>query len=60
MTASLVSWQKYWTTCKYRSTSPLVWCGDGAWGALDDEGHWSGMVGMVKRNEVDFALGENS
>ena len=33
---------------------------DGAWGALDDEGHWSGMVGMVKRNEVDFALGENS
>ena len=31
---------------------------DGAWGAVDERGQWSGMVGMVKRNEVDFALGE--
>ena len=33
---------------------------DGAWGAIDDKGNWGGMVGMVKRNEVDFALGEFS
>ena len=32
---------------------------DGAWGAVDNDGNWGGMVGMVKRNEVDFALGEN-
>ena len=31
---------------------------DGGWGAIDDRGNWGGMVGMVKRNEVDFALGE--
>ena len=31
---------------------------DGSWGAVDDKGNWGGMVGMVKRNEVDFALGE--
>ena len=31
---------------------------DGSWGAVDEEGNWGGMVGMVKRNEVDFALGE--
>ena len=30
---------------------------DGGWGARDDKGHWSGMVGMVKRNEVDFGVG---
>ena len=30
---------------------------DGGWGASDDEGRWSGMVGMVKRNEVDFGVG---
>ena len=31
---------------------------DGAWGAVDNDGNWGGMVGMVMRNEVDFALGE--
>ena len=32
---------------------------DGSWGILDVEtGKWGGMVGMVHRNEVDFALGE--
>ena len=31
---------------------------DGSWGAVDEDGNWGGMVGMVKRNEVDFALGD--
>ena len=30
---------------------------DGEWGVLDSSGNWSGMVGMLKRNEVDIALG---
>nr|XP_053642887.1 probable glutamate receptor [Cherax quadricarinatus] len=30
---------------------------DGAWGAPDSNGVWNGMIGMVKRNEVDIALG---
>ena len=30
---------------------------DGEWGVLDLSGNWSGMVGMLKRNEVDIALG---
>ena len=40
-------------------TSTIVQPPDGTWGALDDKtGRWGGMVGMVRRNEVDFALGE--
>ena len=39
-------------------TTTLVRPPDGAWGAVDENGNWGGMVGMVKRNEVDFALGE--
>ena len=38
-------------------TTSLARPPDGGWGAMDDQGSWSGMVGMVKRNEVDFALG---
>ena len=38
-------------------TTSLVRPPDGAWGAVDEDGNWSGMIGMVKRNEVDFALG---
>ena len=38
-------------------TTSLARPPDGGWGARDDQGNWSGMVGMVKRNEVDFALG---
>ena len=30
---------------------------DGKWGAREENGSWNGMVGMVKRKEVDFALG---
>ena len=30
---------------------------DGSWGSPDKNGVWGGMVGMVKRNEVDFGLG---
>ena len=40
-------------------TSTIVQPQDGTWGAFDDKtGRWGGMVGMVRRNEVDFALGE--
>ena len=39
-------------------TTTLVRPPDGAWGAVDENGNWGGMVGMVNRNEVDFALGE--
>ena len=31
---------------------------DGSWGSPDESGVWGGMVGMVKRNEVDFGLGK--
>ena len=41
-------------------TTSLARPEDGSWGAIDDKGNWGGMVGMVKRNEVDFALGEFS
>ncbi|XP_040566786.2 glutamate receptor ionotropic, delta-2-like [Lepeophtheirus salmonis] len=30
---------------------------DGQWGVRNENGEWNGMLGMVKRNEVDFALG---
>ncbi|XP_042241496.1 probable glutamate receptor [Homarus americanus] len=30
---------------------------DGAWGAPDSNGVWNGMIGMVKRNEADLAMG---
>ena len=34
---------------------------DGSWGNYDPETRqWSGMVGMVYRNEVDFALGKTT
>jgi hypothetical protein len=32
---------------------------DQKWGALDVNGTWNGMVGMVHRKEVEFALGLN-
>ena len=32
---------------------------DGSWGSPDEDGVWGGMVGLVKRNEVDFGLGAN-
>ena len=40
-------------------TSTVVRPPDATWGTIDEEsGRWGGMVGMVKRNEVDFALGK--
>ncbi|XP_045118675.1 probable glutamate receptor isoform X2 [Portunus trituberculatus] len=30
---------------------------DGAWGIPTTDGDWNGMIGMVKRNEADIALG---
>ncbi|KAK3853995.1 hypothetical protein Pcinc_039494 [Petrolisthes cinctipes] len=30
---------------------------DGAWGIPTEGGDWNGMIGMVKRNEADLALG---
>ena len=38
-------------------TTTLVRPPDGAWGAVDADGNWGGMVGLVKRNEADFGLG---
>ena len=38
-------------------TTILVRPPDGAWGAVDANGDWGGMVGLVKRNEADFGLG---
>ena len=38
-------------------TTVLVRPPDGAWGAVDANGDWGGMVGLVKRNEADFGLG---
>ena len=40
-------------------TTTIVRPPDLAWGAIDSNGRWNGMVGMVKRNEVDFALGKS-
>ena len=33
---------------------------DVEWGGCDEEGECTGMIGMVSRNEVDFALGTKS
>ena len=41
-------------------TTVIVRAPDGAWGSEDKDGNWNGMVGMVHRNEVDFALGMQS
>ncbi|XP_066937320.1 uncharacterized protein [Macrobrachium rosenbergii] len=30
---------------------------DGFWGSINDDGSWTGMVGMVHRHEADMALG---
>ncbi|XP_068200521.1 glutamate receptor ionotropic, kainate glr-3-like [Palaemon carinicauda] len=30
---------------------------EGAWGFVSSNGTWNGMIGMILRNEVDFALG---
>ena len=38
-------------------TSKIVRPPDGSWGSKDENGRWGGMVGMVKRNEADFGLG---
>ena len=31
---------------------------DGSWGSLQDGGNWSGQIGMILRNEVDFAIAD--
>ena len=38
-------------------TTVLVRPPDGVWGAVDANGSWGGMIGLVKRNEADFGLG---
>lgn len=30
---------------------------DGKWGSIDQSGEWNGMMGMIQRKEVDFAIG---
>ena len=51
-----------WDVLMYLSTSmnftfTVVRPPDGKWGVGDVNGNWNGMLGMVKRKEVDFALG---
>ncbi|TRY80468.1 hypothetical protein TCAL_13350 [Tigriopus californicus] len=30
---------------------------DGKWGSIDQSGEWNGMIGMIQRKEIDFAIG---
>ena len=39
-------------------TTTVVRPPDKSWGSPNSIGHWSGMVGLVKRNEADFGLGK--
>ena len=39
-------------------TTTVVRPPDKSWGSPNSTGHWSGMVGLVKRNEADFGLGK--
>ena len=39
-------------------TTTVVRPPDKSWGSPNGTGHWSGMVGLVKRNEADFGLGK--
>ncbi len=43
------------TAMKFRSV--VVRPPDNLWGVSDAGGNWSGMIGMLNRSEVDFALG---
>ena len=52
----LNSWLQYLAE-SMNFTYTMVRPPDGKWGVGDSEGNWNGMLGMVKRNEVDFALG---
>ena len=31
---------------------------DGGWGSLQDDGTWSGQIGMILRDEVDIAVSD--
>ena len=31
---------------------------DGGWGSVNDEGTWTGMIGMILRNEIDVAISD--
>ena len=31
---------------------------DGGWGSVNDEGTWTGMIGMILRNEIDIAISD--
>ena len=31
---------------------------DGGWGSLKDDGTWTGMIGMILRDEVDIAISD--
>ena len=31
---------------------------DGGWGSLNDDGTWTGMIGMILRDEVDIAISD--
>ena len=31
---------------------------DGGWGSLNDDGTWTGMIGMILRDEIDIAISD--
>ena len=41
----------------FRAPYKILTPSDGGWGKMLPDGNWSGMVGMVKRSEVDLAVG---
>lgn len=42
---------------KFRMNYTLTCPHDGQWGSLDSNGSWSGLVGMIQRNEADIVMG---
>ena len=33
---------------------------DGGWGSLNDDGTWTGMIGMILRDEIDIAISDKT
>ena len=36
----------------------MVESSDGGWGSLQDDGSWSGMIGMILRDEIEIAVSD--
>ena len=50
-------WELLLLMKKTRNLTITVVTGDGTWGLCYNESSCSGMIGMVNRKEVDFAIG---